>query len=212
MCLYAASESLEINHRGRISTSTCNKATVLSHLTFCSPPRAWQKKKKNRASFCYLIFFKKLLSTWQKHAKTIMVKETTTMKPNGSNDKGIGALFSVEKLCQHLKDLQCSYYRFRKGYWCWEGLKAKAEEGDRDGWMASRTKWTWVWAGGRVKDREAWYAGIHGVSNSQTWLSDWTTCLLHEWTQTDNRQREIFLSKLPIHIWGIMVGFCRERV
>ena len=75
-----------------------------------------KKKKKNRASFCYLIFFKKLLSTWQKHAKTIMVKETTTMKPNGSNDKGIGALFSVEKLCQHLKDLQCSYYRFRKGY------------------------------------------------------------------------------------------------
>ena len=67
-----------------------------------------------------------------------------------------------------------------------------------------------------VKDREAWYAGIHGVSKSQTWLSDWTTrtttCLLHEWTQTYNRPREIFLSNFPIHIWGIMVGFSRERV
>ena len=26
-----------------------------------------------------------------------------------------------------------------------------------------------------VKDREAWRAAVHGVSNSQTWLSDWTT-------------------------------------
>ena len=26
-----------------------------------------------------------------------------------------------------------------------------------------------------VKDREAWLAAVHGVINSQTWLSDWTT-------------------------------------
>ena len=25
-----------------------------------------------------------------------------------------------------------------------------------------------------VKDREVWYAAIHGVANSRTWLSDWT--------------------------------------
>ena len=26
-----------------------------------------------------------------------------------------------------------------------------------------------------VKDRESWNAAVHGVTNSQTWLSDWTT-------------------------------------
>ena len=28
---------------------------------------------------------------------------------------------------------------------------------------------------GMVKDREAWHAAVHGVTKSQTWLSDWTT-------------------------------------
>ena len=26
-----------------------------------------------------------------------------------------------------------------------------------------------------VKDKEAWRVAIHGITNSQTWLSDWTT-------------------------------------
>ena len=31
--------------------------------------------------------------------------------------------------------------------WCWEGLRAGGEVGDRgwDGWMASLIEWTWVW-------------------------------------------------------------------
>ena len=28
-----------------------------------------------------------------------------------------------------------------------------------------------------VKDKEAWYAAVHGVTKSQTWLSNWTTTL-----------------------------------
>ena len=28
---------------------------------------------------------------------------------------------------------------------------------------------------GIVKNREAWHAAVHGVTKSQTWLSDWTT-------------------------------------
>ena len=36
----------------------------------------------------------------------------------------------------------------RKRPWCWERLKAGGEGDDRrwDGWMASPTRWTWVWA------------------------------------------------------------------
>ena len=29
-----------------------------------------------------------------------------------------------------------------------------------------------------VEDREAWHATVHGVTKSQTWLSDWTTTIV----------------------------------
>ena len=55
-----------------------------------------------------------------------------------------------------------------KGFWCWERLRAGGEGGNRgwDGWMASLTQCTWL--------RAAPCAAVHGVTNSQTRLSDWT--------------------------------------
>ena len=32
-----------------------------------------------------------------------------------------------------------------------------------------------------VKDREAWHTGVHGVSKSCTWLSDWTATTKSNW-------------------------------
>ena len=45
--------------------------------------------------------------------------------------------------------------------WCWEGLRAGGKGDDRgwDGWMASQTQWTWVWA----NSRSWWWTGRPGV-------------------------------------------------
>ena len=41
----------------------------------------------------------------------------------------------------------------KKRPWCWEKLKAGGEGDDRgwDGWMASPTRWTWVWVPGMLQ-------------------------------------------------------------
>ena len=54
-----------------------------------------------------------------------------------------------------------------------------------DGWMASLTQWTWVWA----SSARWWRAGMPGVLQSmklqsRTWLSDWTTIISLVWGDT----------------------------
>ena len=60
--------------------------------------------------------------------------------------------------------------------WCWERLRAGGEGDDRgwDGWMASPTRWTWVW----VDSRSWWWTGRPGVllfMGSQRVGHDWAT-------------------------------------
>ena len=59
-----------------------------------------------------------------------------------------------------------------------------------DGWIASPTQQTWVWANSlRLKDMEAWHASIHGVKKSQTWLSNWTkTTTITKHNKTNKQQ------------------------
>ena len=42
----------------------------------------------------------------------------------------------------------CQQLTHWKRPWCWEGLRAEGEEGDRgwDSWMTSPSQWTWTWA------------------------------------------------------------------
>ena len=51
-----------------------------------------------------------------------------------------------------------------KDLWCWERLKAGSEGDNRgwDGWMASPTQWTWVWA----SSSSWWWTGKPGVLQS----------------------------------------------
>ena len=48
--------------------------------------------------------------------------------------------------------------------WCWERLKAGGEGDDRgwDGWMASPTRWTWIW----TNSRRQWRTGEPGILQS----------------------------------------------
>ena len=84
-----------------------------------------------------------------------------------------------------------------KSPWCWERLKPGGEGDDRgwDGWMASRTQWTWVW----VNSGSWWWTGrpgvlqSSGVAESQTWLSDWTEL---NWNRDTLKHVIIKLSKV----------------
>ena len=55
----------------------------------------------------------------------------------------------------------CRKLTHLKRPWCWERLRAGGEGDDRvwDGWMASRTRWTWVW----VDSGSCWWTGRPGV-------------------------------------------------
>ena len=74
-----------------------------------------------------------------------------------------------------------------KRFWCWEGLETEGEGDNRgwDGWMASLTRWTWVW----VNSRSWWQTGrpgmlrFMGVAKSWTRLRDWTEL---NWTELKN--------------------------
>ena len=58
----------------------------------------------------------------------------------------------------------CEELSHLKRPWCWERLKAGGEGDDRgwDGWIASLTQWTWVWA----SSRSWWWTGRPGVLQS----------------------------------------------
>jgi len=72
----------------------------------------------------------------------------------------------------------CKELTHWKSPWCWERLRA--EEGDDrgwDGWMASLTRWTWVWA----SSGSWWWTGRSGVQQfmgSQIIRHDWMTELI----------------------------------
>ena len=66
-----------------------------------------------------------------------------------------------------------------KRLWCWEGFGAGGEGDARgwDGWMASLTRWTWVW----VNSGSWWWTGRPGMlrfMGSQRFGHDWATDLI----------------------------------
>ena len=102
-------------------------------------------------------------------------KKFKSVNPKGNQSWIFIGRTDAEAEAQILWKLHAKSRLIRKD-WCWERLKA-GEGNDRgwDGWMASPTQWTWVWAG----SRSWWWTGKPGVlqytgSQSWTWLNDWT--------------------------------------
>ena len=79
--------------------------------------------------------------------------------------------------------ISCEELTHWKRLWCWEGLGAGGEGDDRgwDGWMASPTRWTWVWVN---SGRWGWTGrpGVLRFMGSQRVGHDWATELnWHQW-------------------------------
>ena len=76
--------------------------------------------------------------------------------------------------------------------WCWERSKAGGE-GDnrgRDGWMASPTQWTWVWA----RSGSWWWTGKPDMLQSMgsqrvrhNWVTELNWCLGRPCNYTDRK-------------------------
>ena len=86
--------------------------------------------------------------------------------------------------------------------WCWEGLGAGGEGDDRgwDGWMASLTRWTWVWE----NSGSWWWAGRPSVlqfMGSQRVGHDWATELNWNLSNFTTSQAPSLLPVIPLSLW-----------
>ena len=101
--------------------------------------------------------------------------------------------------------ISCEELTHWKRLWCWEGLGAGGGD-DRgwDFWMASLTRWTWVW----VNSRSWWWTGRPGVlwfMGSQRVRNDWATDLL--WSEVSLRSLSFTRSQEDRKVWMFFLLF-----
>ena len=87
----------------------------------------------------------------------------TARRANQSILKGIHPEYSLEGLMLKLKLQYFGHLMQRADYWkrpwCWERLKTGGKGDNRgwNGWMASPTQWTWIWANSRSWWSTTWW-------------------------------------------------------
>ena len=116
----------------------------------------------------------------------------------------------------------CKELMHWKSSCCWERLKVGGEGDDRgwDGWMASLTRWTWVW----VISRSWWWTGNTGVLHSmgckelntteQLNWAEFSSLLILYHSDIENapcsNSRDIRLKKHPMLKHFLLVSFSRK--
>ena len=101
-----------------------------------------------------------------------------------SNSLNFGNPLNLQNTEPETLATSCKELTHWKRLWCWEELGAGGEGDDRgwDGWMASLTRWMWVW----VNSGSWWWTGRPGVlrfMESQRVGHDWVTDLIwSEWS------------------------------
>ena len=103
-------------------------------------------------------------------------KEIKPVNPQGNQSWIFIGKTDVEAENSNTLAAWCEELTHWKRSWPWERLKVGGEGDDRgwDGWMASLTRWTWVW----VTRGSWWWTGRPGVlrfMGSQRVGHDWVT-------------------------------------
>ena len=105
----------------------------------------WELDYKKILSAKELFFFE--LWCWRRLLRVPWIAR----RSNQSILKEISTKYSLEGLMLKLKLQYFGHLMWKMTYWkrpwCWERLKSGGEQDNRgwDGWMASLTRWTWVW-------------------------------------------------------------------
>ena len=117
----------------------------------------------------------------------------TARRTNKSNLKEISPECSLEGLMLKLNSntlaTSCEELTHWKRPWCWAGLGAGGEGDDRrwDGWMASLTRWTWVWVNFMSwwwtrRPGKLWFMGSQRVRHDWATELNWTDEAKYEFT------------------------------
>ena len=132
----------------------------------------------------------------------------TARRSNQCILKKISPESSLEGLMLNTLATWCEELTQWKRFWCWERLKAGGEGDDRgwDGWMASLTQWTWLWA----SSGSWWWTGKPGVLQSTgsprvrhywatelQWISEYIMIFLSLFFNTELNLEVLFLLITP---------------
>ena len=98
--------------------------------------------------------------------------------------------------------------------WCWERLRPGGEgvtEDEMVGWNHWLNGHEFEQTLGDRKDRETWYAVVHGITHSKTQLSNWTTKEMDPWIpQHSHKPSYLVVDSFHTQLLRLTICKCSE--